>query len=184
MTSGSRRRRATATWMVALTCLLGSCEAGTTVATLAEAESFLGADGIIMGGTTTITNDQGIRTARLQFDTAFQWRDSTHQSLRGVNLTVFNEEDGSQRATVTALRGRFEPREERLQANGNVILIIPFQDRRLETEELHYDPEAEELRSDSAVVLIEGGRSYQGTSFNSDLEFQNFVVYGSAGLEQ
>ena len=162
--------------------LLGACEADSTVATLPESESFLGADGIIMGGTTTITNDQGIRTARLQFDTAFQWRDSTHQSLRGVDLVVYNEEDGTQRATVTAIRGRFEPRDERLQANGNVVLVIPFQNRRLETEELHYDPEAEELRSDSAVVLIEGGRRYQGTAFSSDLEFENFVVYGSAGV--
>ncbi len=181
MTAGRRTGRCLALWILALVGVLGSCDDEAAVATLPEGEQFMGADGIIMRGTTTITNEQGIRTARLQFDTAFQWRDSTHQSLRGVDLTVFNE-DGSQRAQVTALRGRFEPRDESLTANGNVVLVIPFQDRRLETEELHYDPEAEQLRSDSAIVLIERGRRYEGTSFTSDLEFQNFVVYGSAGV--
>jgi len=61
-----------------------------------------------------------------------------------------------------------------------VVLIIPFQDRRLETQELQYDPDADELRSDSAVVITEGGRSYEGSSFTSDLEFRSFEVQGTA----
>ena len=179
-----RSRQWVRNWMVvstmAIPVVLGGCEGVAPVATLPESDIFLGADGIIMGGTTTITNDQGIRTARLQFDTAFQWSDSTHQSLRGVDLTVFDD-DGSERAHVTSLRGTYEPREESLIANGSVILLVPFQDRRLETEELHYDPQQGELWSDSAFTMTEGRRRYEGTSFTSDLEFRNFQVFGSAG---
>ena len=161
---------------------LAACEVEAPVATVADVDSFLGADGVIMGGVTTISNPEGIRTARLQFDTAFQWSDSTHQALRGVNLTVFNE-DGSERATVTSLRGTFEPLAERLTARGEVVLVVPFQERRLETEELHYDPEQNQLWSDSAFIMTEGGQRREGSSFNSDLEFREFVVRGSAGSD-
>jgi LPS export ABC transporter protein LptC len=167
-------------WALGMVAMLASCEGEAPVVTLPEGENFFGADGIIMGGTTLITDHEGIRTARLQFDTAFQWTDSTHQMLRGVDLTVFND-DGSQRATVTALRGRFEPNEESLTANGDVVLTVPSADRRLETEELHYDPQLEELWSDSAFVMMEGGERYEGTSFTSDLEFRDFQVFGAAG---
>ena len=158
---------------------LAACEVEAPVAAASDVDSFLGADGVIMGGVTTISNPEGIRTAHLQFDTAFQWSDSTRQALRGVNLTVFNE-DGSERATVTSLRGTFEPLAESLTAIGEVVLVVPFQERRLETEELHYDPEQNQLWSDSAFVMTEEGRRREGTSFSSDLEFRNFVVRGSA----
>jgi LPS export ABC transporter protein LptC len=167
-------------WALGMAVMLPSCEGEAPVVVLPEGENFFGADGIIMGGTTLITDPEGIRTARLQFDTAFQWSDSTHQMLRGVHLTVFND-DGSQRATVTALRGRFDPNFESLTANGNVMLTVPSDDRRLETEELHYDPQFEELWSDSAFVMVEGGERYEGTAFTSDLEFQDFQVFGVAG---
>ena len=175
-----RNGKVLAVWAVVVVGLLASCENAAPVVTLPEEEDFLGADAVIMGGTTLITNADGIRTARLQFDTAFQWSDSTHQTLRGVHLTVFNE-DGSARATVSALRGRFEPDDQRLTANGSAVLTVPVADRRLETEELNYDPQREELWSDSAFVMLEEGDRYEGTAFTSDLEFQNFRVSGVAG---
>lgn len=159
---------------------LAACEVDAPVATVSDPDRFLEADAIVMGGVTTISNADGIRTARLQFDTAYQWNDSTHQALRGVNLIVFND-DGSERATVTSLRGTFEPLAERLTARGEVVLVVPFQDRRLETEELHYDPELNQLWSDSAFVMNEEGGQREGSSFRSDLEFRDFVVQGSAG---
>ncbi len=173
------RRRATV-WTFLLATILGSCSEDQPVATLTGDVTFLGAEGVVMGGITTLTNDQGIRTARLQFDTAFQWTDSTHQSLRAVDLTVFNE-DGSERARVTSLRGTFEPHDQSLTAVGAVVLVVPFQERRLLTEELHYDPQREELWSDSSFVMTEAGRTYEGTSFTSDLEFQDFIVFGTEG---
>ena len=167
-------------WLAILASALGSCQENAPVPTLSEDESYLGADGVVMGGITTITNDEGIRSARLHFDTAYQWSDSVHQSLRGVDLMVFNE-DGSERARITSLRGTFDPRGESLTANGEVVLLVPFQDRRLTTEELHYDPEIAQLWSDSAFVMTQAGNTYEGTSFSSDLEFGDFVVYGTAG---
>lgn len=168
-------------WMlVILGGIAGACQEEAPVESFAEAQTLLGADAVIMDGVHTMTNAQGIRTARLQFDTMYQWSDSTHRAVRGVNLVVFNE-DGSERGQVTSIRGTFDPGDESLTANGNVVLVVPGEDRRLETEELHYDPEAQQLWSDSAFILYEGARTREGCSFTTDLEFQNFSVRGTAG---
>ena len=159
---------------------LAACENEAPVESLQEAETFLGADMVTTGGVHTITNAEGIRSAYLQFDTMYQWNDSTRQALRGVDLTVYNP-DGSARGQVTALRGQFDPRGESLTAQGSVVLVIPGDSRRLETEELHYDPELQQLWSDSAFVLYEGAQTREGCSFRTDLTFQNLRVTGLVG---
>lgn len=158
-----------------------ACQKEAPVESLSQAERFLDADGVIMGGEHTITNAEGIRTAYLQFDTMYQWEDSTNWHLRGVDLTVFNQDDGTQRGRVTSLQGVFDPEDEALTAQGNVVLVIPQEDRRLETEELHYDPEQQQLWSDSAFVMYEGSRTREGSCFTTDLEFRNFTVGGNVG---
>lgn len=158
-----------------------ACQEKAPVESLSQVGSFLDADGVIMGGEHTITNSTGIRTAFLRFDTMYQWEDSTDWHLRGVDLTVFNEDDGTERGRVTSIRGIFNPENEGLTAQENVVLVIPLESRRLETEELHYDPELRQLWSDSSFVMYEGSRTRQGSCFTTDLEFQNFTVGGTAG---
>lgn len=170
-------RRAIALGVLVLTfAVAAACDEQEPV-TVPEERTFLDADGVIMSGEHVITNQQGIRTAYLQFDTMFQWTDSTHSALRGVDLVVFNE-DGSERGRVVSDRGTFDPRGESLTAQENVVLTVPGQQRRLETSELHYDPEAEQLWSDSSFVMTEAGREVRGSSFTTDLQFRNFEVRG------
>jgi LPS export ABC transporter protein LptC len=138
---------------------------------------FMGADAVLMGGEHTYTNAEGIRSAHLNFDTIFQWRDSLDWALRGVDLTVYGE-TGAIRAHVTAVRGAMDPRGERLMAQGDVVLTVPGEDRRLETPELHYDPNGERIWSDSSFVMTFQGRPLRGRGFTSDLEFRNFTVLG------
>lgn len=156
---------------------LVACQDETSLPVVSEMPDFLGADMVTMGGSHTITNAEGIRTVILDFDTMFQWNDSVNQALRGVDLTVFYE-DGSERASVTSLRGVFNPELEELTAQGNVVLTLPDQDRSLETQELHYDPNADQLWSDSSFVMYEGTRTIPGRSFRSDLDFRNFRICG------
>lgn len=158
-----------------------ACQKEAPVESLQQADRFLDADGVIMNGEHTITNAEGIRTAFLRFDTMYQWEDSIAWYLRGVDLTVFNEDDGTERGRVTSERGIFNPEDEALTAQDDVILVIPQDQRRLETEELHYDPDRQQLWSDSSFVLHEGARTREGSCFTTDLEFRNFTVGGNVG---
>jgi LPS export ABC transporter protein LptC len=157
--------------------LFAACEEERDIATIAPEIVALDADFIVLGGEQYVTQE-GREEAHLVYDTAFQWVDSAAVALRRVELVVFNE-DGSERATVTADRGRLDQSTNRMIAQGNVVLVIPGDGRVIRTQELHYDPEGGRIWSDSAFVMEQPGRStFRGASFTSDLEFRNFEARG------
>jgi LPS export ABC transporter protein LptC len=153
-----------------------ACQDDAPVTVVTDGGVYLGADLVTLNGRHYFTQD-GIRSATLVFDTMYQWNDSVNVHLRNPVLTVFHE-DGSERATVTSLKGTLDRRAERMVARENVVLVVPDQDRHVETEELHYDPEGNRIFSDSAFVMVHQGRTLRGSSFTSDLEFRNFRIIG------
>lgn len=161
--------------------VLSSCEEGAPVATLTtDLGAYLDADGVTIGGEHVFLNAEGVRASRIEFDTMYQWSDSTDHALRGIDLRVLND-NGSERAHVTALRGWMDPRGERLVAQGDVVLVIAAEDRRLETGELHYDPDNDRIWSDSSFVMTFQGRVIRGSAFMSDTEFRSFQATGPGG---
>jgi len=157
--------------------LSSACENEAPVATVPAEYLQFDADGVVFQMTHRFTQE-GILQAMVIADTAIQWHDSTAVALRVVDLRVFDE-DGSERAHVTSLRGTLDTRTERMTAQGDVVLVIPAEDRTIESQELHYDPRGDRIWSDSAFVMRHQGRVLRGASFTSDLEFRNFVIRGS-----
>jgi hypothetical protein len=61
-------------------------------------------------------------------------------------------------------------------AEGNAVLLIQGDGRRIESYELHYAPEHDAIRSDSATVMFDGDQVVEGTGFNSDMNFERVMV--------
>jgi LPS export ABC transporter protein LptC len=162
--------------LVLLLALAGGCGSQDSVTTIPADYLAFEADGIVFGMVHRITQDGRIQ-GLVHADTAIQWQDSAAVHLRGVDLTVM-EEDGSERAHVTSRSGILDTRTNRMTAYGDVVMIIPASARRIESQELHYDPQGDQIWSDSAFVFTEGSRVTRGQAFRSDLEFRNFRIVG------
>jgi LPS export ABC transporter protein LptC len=134
------------------------------------------ADYIIFGLTDNVTRG-GIREFLLEADTALIFQDSTIVLLRGnVTLTAHNEDLGTEKAVVTSERGRLDKSTNEMLAEGNAVLIIHADGKRIESYELRYTPDADAIRSDSAVVMYDGGDVVEGTGFSSDLDFEQVRI--------
>ncbi len=134
------------------------------------------ADYIIFGLTDYLTR-RGVREAVVEADTALVFQDSTVVLLRGnVKLTAYNEELGTEKAIVTSDRGRLDTGSNELYAEGNAVLLIRADGRRIESYELRYSPDANVIRSDSATVMYDGDDVVEGTSFNSDPNFERVLI--------
>jgi LPS export ABC transporter protein LptC len=134
------------------------------------------ADYIIFGLTDNVTRG-GIREFVLEADTALIFQDSTVVLLRGnVTLTAHNEELGTEKAVVTSDRGRLDKTTNEMLAEGNSVLVIRSDGRRIESYELRYTPGDNLISSDSATVMYNGDDVVEGTAFNSDLNFEQVVI--------
>lgn len=154
-----------------------ACEEEPPVATVPSEYLQFDADGVVFQMTHRFTQE-GVLQALVLADTAIQWHDSTAVALRVVDLRIYAE-DGTERAHVTSQRGTLDTRTERMTARGDVVLVIPGEQRTIESEELHFDPRGERIWSDSAFVMRHQGRLLRGASFTSDLEFRNFEIRGT-----
>lgn len=147
----------------------------TTPGAVADAAQ-LPADQVVFELRHNMTKD-GVRTGVLNSDTAFLYESNRRMDLRGVSLRFFSD-TGVESGVLTSDAGQYDVGTGSFVARGDVVLITqgPDGERRLETEELHYDVEQDRLWSDVPFVLREGGSTTRGSSFESDAEFRNWSV--------
>lgn len=146
----------------------------------AGADVELAADQIAYGVEHVMTKS-GVREAILRGDTAYFRESGREVDLLGVSLEFFDP-SGTQSGQLTARSGEYEPSSSAMTARGNVVLIVRTDngERRIETEELHYDLRQNRIWSDQPTVSREGGVVYRGDSFTSDTQFRNLRVQGAS----
>lgn len=124
--------------------------------------------------------DLGVLRARLHADTAYVFEDSARILWRPVDLKLFDA-NGAQSAHLTSREGTLDTRTNRMVATGNVVLVTTEGDRRILTEELHYDPRTGRIWSDVPAVVFEGETRLEGQGFSSDEDMKNVEVFKGTG---
>lgn len=130
-----------------------------------------------IGDMTQNLSRDGVRTAFLQADRACLWENADTLVVESFRLTVYTEGTGVEEAVVTGDRGVLNLSTQQMRANGSAVLFIPEQARRIESEELYYDPQGNRMYSDSTTFMYHEGRVLEGSGFTSDLGFQNVTMH-------
>jgi len=159
---------------------LAACQDGATTPTAAEETPEMRADQIMYGVEHRMTAE-GIRRAVMFGDTAYVQQGGGQIDVVGVRM-VFYDENGKETGDLTSETGTYQLRAGTMVAEGSVVLRTDGDGMRrvLETEKLHFDVNGDRLWSDAAVTMREGGRTIQGTSFQSDGRFQNVTIQRAA----
>lgn len=134
----------------------------------------LPSDQVIVGFEQHVS-ESGQQKAILKGDTAFIYEDSSLAKVRDVNLVMYNEA-GQVSARLTSEAGRLNTFTQQMTATGNVVLITEQDGRRIETEELHYDPNTHRVWSNVRTVQRHQGATLTGTGFEADDKFNNVRV--------
>jgi len=160
--------------LLLLSVPLGGCwdEETTPIASPELLET--GADLVIIDMENVITVE-GVKEGEVYADTAYFFKDSTFYLLRNPVLVLFTEM-GAQRARVVSERGTMNMNTDELTAQGNVVLTVQAGNRRVESEELNYEPNGDRIWSDSMTTLYEEGIVSEGLGFTSDLDFRDLTV--------
>lgn len=122
--------------------------------------------------------DAGVQRAELEADTALLYGQGTRTELKRVKTTFFTA-TGDKDATLTSLEGTYHLRVQSMEARGNVV-VVSTDGKKLETQQLRYDPTRNEVSSDSAFVLTEVGGVSSGIGFVSDPDMTQIRVLRAA----
>jgi LPS export ABC transporter protein LptC len=169
-------------WLVAsLVGVVAMAACQTEESTPVASEFAQGIDAPVVFGMTSFITVEGVREGRVEADTAYTFADSTKVDLRVMTVT-FYDEAGRERATVSGRTGEWNQETNRMIARGDVVLRVHTDSSRLESAEIHYDPENDRIWSDSATVrTLADGTVTRGSAFESDIEFSNVRVLDIRG---
>ena len=120
----------------------------------------------------------GVRRAQLLADTAFFYDEGNRVELRKVR-TVFFTDAGDSNATMTARRGTYDQRQQKLDGRGDVVLQST-DGRRLTSPHLVYDRIANQVTSDTSFVFTSPGRTMSGIGLRTDPQLRNVQVLRAA----
>lgn len=128
----------------------------------------------VMFGVRSLITDRGVQRGELFADTAYVFDDQTRFELRKVRAT-FNTSTGTKDGVLSADRGTYNFREQKLEGYGNVV-IVTTEGKRLTSNHMKYMQVTNEVSSDSAFTLVEPGRSVSGIGFRADPQLTRVVV--------
>lgn len=168
-------RKATLLWTIA--ALVTAC--GSSPQEPTATGDFVPLSSDVMVGVVFKPSTDGVQTALLYSDTVYMRRDSSRYDLVGVDLKTYDV-TGRLSATLTSETGEYSTVGQKMVARGNVVLITT-DGRRIETEELHYDPNTRRIWSDVPTTVYEEGYVMRGTSFTADDGFRNVNIPGYRG---
>ena len=170
-------RRASLALCLAAATIAGACEDAQSPPPVQEGLLPDSAEQMLFGVEFMLT-DQGVRRAAVRADTALMYDDNTRTELKRVTTTFFTVA-GEQNAVLTAAQGAHHMRLGSMDARGNVI-VISTDGRKLETEQLKFDPSRNEISTDSAFTLTEAERVTKGIGFVSNPEMTNLRILRGA----
>jgi LPS export ABC transporter protein LptC len=139
----------------------------------------LPADQVVFDLDTDI-KDLGVLRARLHADTAHIWEDSAITLMFPVDVKLYDD-NGGEAAHLTAREGQLDSRSNKMVARGDVVLVTTDGNRRILTEELHYDPGTGRIWSDVHTVFYEGESRMEGQGFRADDQMTNVEVFKARG---
>ncbi len=158
----------------AVVVVLAGCSGGAQEPTAGEGYRALAADQVMEGVHHYFTAD-GVRRGELTADSAYMYDDSARADLRGVHLKMFDTQ-GRETATLTSRSGVVNNRTQAMVARGGVVLVTTEGNKRIETEELHYDPNTHRIWSTVASTLQQNGTRVTGDGFTADDQMHNLQM--------
>ena len=134
----------------------------------------LEADQVLVGVEMNLTR-AGVRSAVLEADTAFSFQDLGLLQLRNLKI-IFYGDTGLEDGTLTGKSGEYQFDTGDVEVRGAVEVREAAGSKRLVTQRLRYDAEADSLYGDTTFVLYRPGLQSRGDSFVSDAQLENVQI--------
>ena len=111
----------------------------------------------------------------MQADSAEARSENERTHLWGVRVDFYAARGETLQSTLTAREGDVDSRSRALEARGNVV-VTTRDGRRLETEELRWDPRTSKVVSDAAVRMVKGRSVVTGTGIRADPDLKQYEM--------
>jgi len=99
----------------------------------------------------------------------------------GVNIEFFGEKN-KQSSVLTARKGKFNRERNIYTVTDNVVILNKEEGKKLNTEELHWNPDKKLIYTDKFVRIETAEELLTGTGLESSEDFDNYKILKVKGI--
>jgi LPS export ABC transporter protein LptC len=157
-------------------CAFWACDSGL------QKQEFIAYDGPLVEADhiTTLYSDSAIVRVKLKAQKQFELQSGDREFPEGIYLE-FYELDGSISSTLTANEGFYFTETNIYRAVGDVVVIGLQNDEKLNTEELFWSPDREEVYTDKFVRIESEGELHMGEGMVAAQDFSTWRILKPTG---
>lgn len=167
--------------LVALAAVEGCSEESTPTRTVAfpkGPEGYPTPDQVVENGQHVITV-QGVRKAVLVAEQLYFYNQLGKVVGDTIQVTFYDDE-GVYQSTLTARQGELEQGTQNMIAKGDVV--VRGTESTIRTEELRYDPAANQVVSEQPTQIVQGANVIRGRGVVADPGLKNIRITGGSAV--
>ncbi|WKN32633.1 LPS export ABC transporter periplasmic protein LptC [Porifericola rhodea] len=126
-------------------------------------------------------SDSAVVIIRLTADRQLEFESGDREFPEGIHIEFYEKKDESKNASITANQGFFNKKENKYTATGDVVVQNFKSGEKLETEELHWEPNKNEIYTDRYVEITTNGDILMGEGLTADESFTNWKILKPKG---
>jgi LPS export ABC transporter protein LptC len=126
-------------------------------------------------------SDSSIVRVRMQAQKQYEFENGDRQFPQGIYIE-FLDLKGEISSVLDADTGYYMSEDNIYRAVGNVIVKDKSKDQRLETEELFWNPDTEDVYTDKFVTVIAEGDTLRGTGLEAKQDFSTWQILKPEGV--
>jgi LPS export ABC transporter protein LptC len=99
----------------------------------------------------------------------------------GVNIEFFGEKN-QKSSVLTAKKGKYNKEKNLYTVTENVVILNKEEQKKLNTEELHWNPQTKKIFTDKFVRIETPEQLLTGTGLESNEDFRNYKILKVSGI--
>lgn len=133
-----------------------------------------------MDTVTIFYSDSAVVRVEINADKQFGFENGDKEFPEGIFIEFYDKE-GELSSTLEAKKGFYTKETDLYKAEGDVEVIGYVQEQKLNSEELFWDPNKEEIYTDKFVRVESGGQLSTGTGLTAKQDFSTYRILKPEG---
>lgn len=129
----------------------------------------------------TVYTDSSVLKMKMKALKQLEFENGNREFPKGLILT-FYKKNGVEDAIISGNHGKYDKSKGFYTLTGNVVVQNHKEHKKLETEELNWNPNTKKVFTDKFVIITTPTERLEGTGLDAEQDFSHYVIRNITGV--
>ncbi len=137
---------------------------------------------LVVSNINALVSDSGKPQILMRAPQQLEYESGNRYFPKGINIDFYDPDTTKKPSQLTAKKGKYNKLKNEYVVTDNVVIQNYIEKKKLETEELHWDPVNHKIYTDKFVKIQTPEELLTGTGLVSNEDFSSYRILKVAGI--